>query len=222
MTQRNRRVSSLALPISVTALALTVGGGAGFAIAAASSGGTITVCVSKKDGRLYKAKRCAPHDMELTWNTRGPVGPAGPPGLQGAKGDTGATGPQGAQGSAGPQGPGAMSINKGGVAADGGVHIIATANGVDAWYDCTSGAVIVGVAPHQSGDTVFASGDKAGDGSLVSVQQASGGIAAIGAATANVDVIAWSGSVGTLSRFDLGGFHSGSACNVWGLVTAGS
>jgi hypothetical protein len=38
----------------------------------------------------------------------------------------------------------------------------------------------------------------------------------------NLDVIAWAGSVGTISRFDLGGYNNGSnACNFWGLITPG-
>ena len=46
---------------------------------------------------------------------------------------------------------------------------------------------------------------------------------ATGKSTANLDVIAWAGSVGTLSRFDLGGYYNGSnACNIWSLITPGS
>jgi hypothetical protein len=71
---------------------------------------------------------------------------------------------------------------------------------------------------------VFASGDKAEDGGPVTSVQlsSSASIFAFGSSKANFDVIAWSGSVGTLSRFDLGGFQSGGVCNVWGVVIPGS
>ena len=226
MLRSIRRLQLPALSISAVALALAVCGG-GFAIAAASGGGTIEVCVSKKDGTLYKAKSCANKDRVLRWNTRGPVGPAGPRGPKGANGDTGPTGPQGPKGAngdtgpTGPQGPGAISINRGGVPF--GAARLATVHGVDVLYTCSSVGVEVAITVHQSGDTVFASGDKAENGTLTSLQSSSQGlIAAIGSSTANLDVIAWSGSDGTLSRFDLGGFRGASACNVWGLITPGS
>ena len=220
MLRRIRRLPSPALPIAAIALALALGGGA-FAIAAGSDGGAINVCVSKADGTLYKASRCAKHDPELSWNKRGPIGPTGPRGPQGAKGETGATGPRGPQGATGPQGPGAISINRGNVPFGG--ARLATVHGLDVLYTCSSVGVEVAVTVHQSGDTVFASGDRAENGTLESVQKSSPGlIAAIGSSTANLDVIAWSGSDGTLSRFDLGGFDGGSACNIWGLITPGS
>jgi hypothetical protein len=59
---------------------------------AASPGGSITVCVHKPDGRLYRAKHCAGRDAKLSWSVTGPrgatglQGPAGPPGTQGAPG----------------------------------------------------------------------------------------------------------------------------------------
>ena len=220
MLRSIRRLQMPALSISAIALALAVGGG-GFAIAAGSGGGTIKVCVSKKDGTLYKAKSCANKDGVLRWNTRGPVGPAGPQGPKGANGNTGPMGPQGPQGLTGPQGPGAMSINRGGVPF--GTARLATVHGLDALYTCSSVGVEVAITVHQSGDTVFASGDKAENGTLTSLQSSSPGlIAAIGSSTANLDVIAWSGSDGTLSRFDLGAFRGASGCNIWGLITPGS
>ncbi len=92
-------------------------------------------------------------------------------------------------------------------------------------YGCDAfdfGFVEVGIRPHLSGDTVLASGDRAQDGTLTSVQSASTtAISAVATSTANFDVIAWSQSVGKLARFDLGGFH-GSGWNIWGLVIPGS
>jgi hypothetical protein len=67
----SRRVSAAAVAI----LVLLVAGG-GYAIA--SGGGTITVCVHRSTGVLYRAHTCAPHDRTLTWNARGPAGPPGP------------------------------------------------------------------------------------------------------------------------------------------------
>jgi hypothetical protein len=97
-------------------LALVVVAAAGVAYAA-SSGGTITVCVHRDGGGLYQAHKCAKHDMKLSWDrtgaqgapgATGAQGTAGAPGPQGPKGDTGATGPQGPKGdigATGPQGP---------------------------------------------------------------------------------------------------------------------
>jgi hypothetical protein len=150
----------------------------------------------------------------VSWSQQGPRG------AQGVQGAQGGQGIQGLPGIQGPQGPGAISINRGSIPADIGVgHVLTTINGVDAIYACGGGPVAVGVGPHQSGDTVFASGDKAEDGALTSVQSSStGAISAQGSSTANFDVIAWVGSVGKLTRFDLGGFHGASACNIWGLL----
>lgn len=71
---------------------------------------------------------------------------------------------------------------------------------------------------------MFLSGDKASDGGAVTTIQATSptGYSVSGHSTANLDVIAWLGSVGTLSRFDLGGYDDGTACNIWGLVTPGA
>ena len=86
-----------AAAVMVAAVLLVVGGGA-YALAS-TSGGTITVCVSHKNGTLYKATKCRKHDKKLSWNKQGVAGPQGPrgqqglPGNQGPKGDTGAAGP---------------------------------------------------------------------------------------------------------------------------------
>jgi hypothetical protein len=81
------RLSKSAAAFGAAAL-LIAGGAYAFASSAVS---TITVCVSHTDGTLYKAKKCASHDTNLTWNRRGPAG---------TRGATGATGPRGAPGSA--------------------------------------------------------------------------------------------------------------------------
>ena len=83
------RLSKSGIAVGVAALAI-VGGGA-YALAA-SSAGTITVCVSHKGGRLYKAKGCAKGDKKLTWNRQGPKGSTGQRGLQGLPGNNGAPG----------------------------------------------------------------------------------------------------------------------------------
>jgi hypothetical protein len=70
---------------------------------------------------------------------------------------------------------------------------------------------------------VFASGDRAvGGGTVTSVQQSGPNVFFEATSTVNLDVVAWAGSVGTSSRFDLGAFHGSGACNVWGLITPGS
>lgn len=83
---------------AMLALAMLIAGGGAYALAS-SSGGTITVCVNHKNGTLYKAKKCARHDKNLSWNKVGPTGPQGPAGPQGQQGQQGI---QGVQGSAGP------------------------------------------------------------------------------------------------------------------------
>jgi hypothetical protein len=35
-------------------------------------------------------------------------------------------------------------------------------------------------------------------------------------------VVAWNGTIGKLSRFDLGGFHGTGSCNVWGVIIPAS
>jgi hypothetical protein len=72
---------------AVVGVAGFLAGGGAYALAA-SSGKTITVCVSHKGGALYKARRCKRHDKKLRWNARGPAGPTGPQGPQGAPGGT--------------------------------------------------------------------------------------------------------------------------------------
>lgn len=84
-------------------------GGAMVAVVAAgtvyAAGGTITVCVHKRGGTLYRAAHCAANDGKLVWNIQGPPGKQGTPGAAGAVGPAGAAGPAGAQGPQGIQGP---------------------------------------------------------------------------------------------------------------------
>ena len=77
-------------PLAVVAAGIVVLLVAGGGYALASSGGTITVCVHKRSGGLYRARRCARRDGKLSWNIQGP---RGVPGAQGPKGATGAAGP---------------------------------------------------------------------------------------------------------------------------------
>jgi len=100
---------------------------------------------------------------------------------------------------------------------------VTTIDGLDVDYSCEVGGVLITLAVHSGGDTLFASGDGGDNGTLVRVQHSGPNLAELGTSTANLDVIAWAGSVGTISRFDLGGFFNGTnACNVWGLITPGT
>ena len=124
-------------------------------------------------------------------------------------------------------GPHAISINKNGVAPFPGYRQLTAApiHGLIVDYACGGSGdpyIYVRLRPATDGDLVNASGDRASDGSLVSVQEASETVYAEGVSTANLDVIAWAGSDGTISRFDLGGYDGGTACNVWALITPGS
>jgi Tfp pilus assembly protein FimT len=81
-----------ALAVGICALVMAAVGGA----YAATGGGTITVCVHRVGGGLYRAGRCAKHDKKLSWNAQGPRGSQGPKGDMGVQGPPGpATGPAG-------------------------------------------------------------------------------------------------------------------------------
>jgi hypothetical protein len=204
---RRLRAPSPALVVSLVALFVAFGGGAAWASGLISGKQIVNHSIPKK--KLTAAAVRA---------LRGQRGPAGP---QGPKGATGAQGPKGATGATGPQGPGAMSFNKGGVDADAQDHTLTDIDGFEVGYKCAGGIELF-LFSHSSAD-VFASGDMAKNGTLTSVQTASQLISVFGSGTANLDVIAWDGSVNTLARVDLGGFYNGSnACNVWGLITPGS
>lgn len=104
--KRRVLVAMGALAIVVAAAATAYGAGGG--------GGTITACVTRSNGTLYTAKKCAKHDTKLSWSKEGPQGPRGDRGPQGQKGEPGAPGAPGAKGDTGPtgpQGPGAVPIS---------------------------------------------------------------------------------------------------------------
>jgi hypothetical protein len=99
-----RRTSATLVAAAMLAVA-----GAGYALASGSA--SITACVSKHGGTLYKAKRCKSGDSKLTWSKTGPRGKSGARGAAGAPGTTGATGPAGAAGAAGAPGtPGFVQL----------------------------------------------------------------------------------------------------------------
>jgi Collagen triple helix repeat (20 copies) len=94
-----------AIAIGCLALSVSIGG-----IAYATSRGpkTISVCVHKRGGGWYSARRCRRHDRRLKWNVLGRRGPAGSQGPRGATGRPGgrrgARGPRGFTGARGPKG----------------------------------------------------------------------------------------------------------------------
>lgn len=98
------RLSKSTAALGGAALLMVATGGGAYALAA-SSGGAITVCVSHKQGTLYKARRCAKHDNRLSWNKQGLPGATGPQGPRGLAGPQGLQGPQGLRGPQGAQGP---------------------------------------------------------------------------------------------------------------------
>jgi hypothetical protein len=89
--------------IAVGLVALLVVGGSAYALAS-SNNATLTACVSHNGGTLYRAKRCAKHDKQLSWNEQGPPGATGRQGRQGPQGVEGSPGIQGPQGTQGPKG----------------------------------------------------------------------------------------------------------------------
>lgn len=94
-----RRFSKLAMGLGAAALLVAVAGT--YALASSGGGSTITVCVSRKSGLLYRAKKCAKADHKLTWNKQGPAGATGEAGPRGIQGPQGIQGQQGNQGSPG-------------------------------------------------------------------------------------------------------------------------
>ena len=121
MRRLSRFVNPPVLALGVIALVVVAAGGA---YAATTSSPTITVCIHKKGGSLYKAAKCAKGDSKLSWNAKGVAGPAGTRGLTGA---TGATGSAGAVGPAGATGPTGATGQTGATGANGAVHGYAAA-----------------------------------------------------------------------------------------------
>jgi hypothetical protein len=96
-----------ALAMGVIALVIAAGGGA---YAATTGSDVITVCVHRKGGGLYEARKCVKGDTRLRWNAVGPQGPQGVPG-RGTRGPRGVTGLRGAPGTPGANGaPGTNGI----------------------------------------------------------------------------------------------------------------
>jgi hypothetical protein len=199
------RVPSPAFVVAVVALFVGLGGGAAFA-SGLISGKQIA-------NHSIPAKKLTASAVKALQGQQGPAGPKGATGPQGSPGPKGDTGPTG------PPGPGAKSFNIHVLDDGGSGHTLTTIDGVEVVYVCGAG---IELQIDAGGGTVFASGDKAEDGTLTSVQQSGDQIVAKANSTANLDVIAWSGSNGTLSRIDFGGFYGGGACNVWALVTPGT
>jgi hypothetical protein len=83
-------------PVVLGALAMLLLAGGGYALA--SGGSTVTVCVKRHGGTVYKAGTCHKHDGRLTLARTGKTG------------KTGHTGPAGATGPAGPPGPTGLVI----------------------------------------------------------------------------------------------------------------
>lgn len=85
--------------VTVAAIGVLVALVAGGSYALAASGNkTITVCVKKHGGQLYKARKCKKHDSKLSWNQQGPAGKNGANGANGAPGAAGAPGATGKDG----------------------------------------------------------------------------------------------------------------------------
>jgi hypothetical protein len=197
--RRRLKAPSAALVISLIALFVALGG------TAYASG---LISGSQIKNHSIPAKKLTASAIKSLHRQRGPTGPPGPKGDSGPKGDTGA------------QGPGAISFTKGDVPADGIQHEVTTIDGLNVVYYCLGKGVQLDLTA-QTG-TMYASGDDAMDGTLTSIQTSGPSVSAGGSSTVNLDIVAWAGNVGTLTRFDLGGYYNGiNACNIWGLITPG-
>jgi hypothetical protein len=103
-----RLLSARWTPAALVAVVMLLAGG-GYALASASN--SITLCVAKHGGAVYKARKCKKHDSKLTFSKQGPQGKTG------AKGATGSPGTPGTPGSPGPSGTVAVASWAGAVAA---------------------------------------------------------------------------------------------------------
>ena len=205
-----------ALVISLMALFVALGG---------TAYGSGLIPGSKIENHSIPARKLTESAIASLHGQRGPVGaqgPAGATGATGASGEQGPAGPPGPKGDQGPQGPGAISFNYGGVPASGGLVPVKEIDGLIVEYSCHSTYIQLELASLASGDSAYVSGDEGIDGTLSSVQTSTPFFAVFGNSTANFNVVAASGSVGVWSDFDLGGYDSGTACNIWGLITPGS
>jgi hypothetical protein len=190
---------------ALIAIALVLGGGA-YALGS-SSAGTITACVSHKDGTLYRASTCRAHDKTLTWNQQGPIGPRGPRGLKG------------------PQGPGATSfattINQGAPPRT----LDKLANGVTLAGSCFNSSVgIVELDLEVASGTLQISGtDSLGTSvGTADFDGPGGGIGLQSTTTVDWDVVARDATLNRgFARIDA---HAefGSPCRFWAMITPSS
>lgn len=157
---RRLRGPSPAFVLAVVALFLGLSGGAAL--------GSGLISGKRIANHSIPEKKLTAAAVKSLQGQQGPTGAQGPPGAVGAQGPVGAKGDTGPMG---PQGPGAISINVGDAPQDGGkIHLVGIAHGLDAEYFCGT-QVVLDIQPDDlPGDTVFASGDKAQDGTLSSVQ----------------------------------------------------
>jgi hypothetical protein len=79
-----RNVRLKATPATVLGIVALVVAASGASFAASRGTGSITACVHKNGGGLYRAAHCAKHDRTLTWSTTGPPGARGPQGSPGS------------------------------------------------------------------------------------------------------------------------------------------
>jgi hypothetical protein len=73
-----RMLPTPSMAVALTALVIAASGGAYAAVKSSSQ--TIMVCVHRKGGGLYSARKCAQHDGRLSWNKTGLTGARGPRG----------------------------------------------------------------------------------------------------------------------------------------------
>ena len=72
---------------------------------AASGGGAISACASRRTGTLRIATSCRRGERAVSWNQQDPTGPPGSAGPSGSPGAVGSPGTAGPAGLAGPPGP---------------------------------------------------------------------------------------------------------------------
>lgn len=102
------------------------------------------------------------------------------------------------------------------------LHTLTTIDGVDVDYVCEVAAVYFQLEPASATDTVSASGNDAVNGTLASLLTTGAPtIATTSGVTVNLDVVTSAESVDTFARVDLGGYNTGGACKIWGLVIPG-
>jgi hypothetical protein len=181
---------------------LVIGGGA-YALAS-SSAGTITACVSHRDGTLYRASTCRANDKKLTWDEQGPIGPRGLRGLSG------------------PPGPGATSfettINQGSNRT-----LDTLPNGVTLAGTCFNNGGIVELDLSVASGTLQISGTYSTGTNITTADfDSPGGIGLQSLNTVDWDVIARDGALNSgFARIDA---HAefGNPCKFWAMITPSS